>query len=137
MAGVSTSALLGPNVRPSASAEVDLSGRFQQQRGCSLGGLPNQVELSPGGAAGLEATEQPTEFLLGTHRPWVFSEPDGCCFRVKIVSPHRVSSCPFPSSVCLACSNNEDHSCEDKRLEAFSSFFNPCVLKGGLSLRIQ
>lgn len=68
MAGMSTSALLDPNVRPSASAEVDLSGRFEQQRGCSLGGLPNQVELSPGGAAGLKASEQPTEFLLGTHR---------------------------------------------------------------------
>lgn len=67
MAGMSTSALLDPNVRPSASAEVDLLVD-EQQRGCSLGGLPNQVELSPGGAAGLKASEPPTEFLLGTHR---------------------------------------------------------------------
>lgn len=136
MAGMSTSALLGLNVRPSTSAEVDLLGRFEQQRGCSLGGLPNQVALSRGGAAGLEATEQSTELLLGTHRAWVFSEPDGCCFRVKIASPHRASTCPFPPSPCLACSNNEGHSGEDKRLEAFSCFFNPCILKGGLSLLI-
>lgn len=58
MAGMSTSALLDPNVRPSASAEVDLSGKFEQQRGCSLSGIPNQVELSPSEAAGLKASEQ-------------------------------------------------------------------------------
>lgn len=96
MAGMSTSALLDPNVRPSASAEVDLLVD-EQQRGCSLGGLPNQVELSPGGAAGLRASEPPT-VSAGYTQTWVFSEPDECCFRVKIASPHRASNCPFPSS---------------------------------------
>lgn len=53
MAAVSTSAIFGPDVRSSLSAELGLLGRFEEQRGCSLDGLPDQVELSPDGAASL------------------------------------------------------------------------------------
>lgn len=84
MAAMATLALSGPDVRSSASAEPGLLRRIEEQRGRSLSGLPDQVVLSPGGAADLRGPwEQPTEILPGTHRSWVFSEPDGCCLKAR------------------------------------------------------
>lgn len=61
-------------MRSSVSAEPCLLRRIEEQRGSSLNGLLDQVELSPGGAADLRGQwEQPTE-ILPAHTDLGFSQ---------------------------------------------------------------